>query len=67
MIQIDIWGGILHQSLVREYLVASWVEASEIIEREVEGGMLANVLHTDFKAPADMADAANEAFAKLLG
>lgn len=59
-IQIDVWGGDLHQSLIRSYSVSSWRQASPIIAREVEAGNLANVLHTDFKAPAGAADAAIE-------
>lgn len=58
MIQIDIWGGDLHTDLVREYAVKTWQEAAAIIEDEAEAGMLVNVLHTDFKAPADKADTA---------
>ena len=49
-IQIDVWAGEHHQSLVREYFVKNWHEAASIIEREVEAGMLCNVLHTDFKS-----------------
>lgn len=57
-IQIDIWGGDMHQRLVREHLVDNWTAAFSIIRDAVEAGLLANVLHTDFKAPESMADAA---------
>ena len=57
-IQIDIWGGDMHMNLIRSRSTSCWKEAAQIIEREVEAGNLANVLHTDFKAPAGAADAA---------
>lgn len=57
-IQIDIWGGDMHQRLVREHLVDNWSTAFPIIQEAVDAGLLANVLHTDFKAPEGVADAA---------
>lgn len=62
-IQIDFWGGDLHQSLVRSHSTSCWKEAAQMIECEVEAGNLANVLHTDFKAPAG---AANDAMHRLI-
>ena len=53
MIQIDVWGGDLHQNLVREHFAEDWAKASALIEAEVEAGCLVNVLHLDFKCPPD--------------
>lgn len=52
-IQVDIWGGDLHQRLVRSYEETDWKRVAEIVECEVEAGMLVNILHTDFKCPPE--------------
>lgn len=57
-IQIDVWAGKEHQSLVREHFVDQWSDAARIIEQEVEAGMLCNVLHTDFKTQSSEANEA---------
>ena len=57
-IQIDLWGGDFHQSLVGEHVVATWPEAFAIIQSAVDAGLLANVLHQDFKANPQDADKA---------
>lgn len=64
-IQIDVWGGDLHQSLVRERVAESWTEAAAIIETEVEAGMLCNVMHSDYKCPESRVDEMNAAMAQL--
>jgi hypothetical protein len=65
MIQIDIWGGDLHQKLCETKTVDDWTEASKIIEQYVEAGMLVNVLHIDFKTPLERQNEVNAAMTKL--
>jgi hypothetical protein len=67
MIQIDVWGGDMHTELVREHQAKSWTQAAKIIEQEVETGMLVNVLHIDFKAPADLAQETIDRIVRGLG
>ena len=50
-IQVDVWGGDLHQNLVQEYICTRWFEVFEITERECESGNLINILCLDFKVP----------------
>jgi hypothetical protein len=50
-IQVDVWGGDLHQNLVREHICTKWSEVFTIIENECETGNLVNILCLDFKVP----------------
>ena len=65
-IQIDLWGGDLHQNLVDSRLAEGWDEAARIIRDSVEGGLLANVLHLDFKTPEERLDEMNAAIRAAL-
>jgi hypothetical protein len=50
-IQVDVWGGDLHQKLVQEYICTRWSEVFEITERECVAGNLINILCLDLKVP----------------
>lgn len=50
-IQVDVWGGDLHQKIIREHICTKWSEVFEITERECEAGNLINILCIDFKVP----------------
>lgn len=65
-IQVDVWGGELHQSHIGCLKTDDWQEAFTFIETQVEGGMLCNVLHTDFKAPPERVAEAEIALAATL-
>ena len=65
-IQIDVWSGDLHQRHTGTLKTECWKEAAEFMEGQVEGGMLCNVLHTDFKAPSDRVAEAEKALAATL-
>lgn len=58
MIQVDIWGGKLHQRLAESRTFEEWPDALGYIQKHVDAGNLANVLATDFKAPKKETDAA---------
>lgn len=66
MIQIDVWGGDLHQNFVRRHKTDSWLSATKIIENEVETGFLVNVLHSDFKFPPERQGEVDEALASVV-
>lgn len=53
--RIDVWGGDLHQRHLETQELDSWRDAETYMLRQVESGLLCNILHTDFKAPADRA------------
>ena len=55
-IQVDVWGGELHQNHVASVEFKVWADASQFVEHQIESGMLCNVLHTDFKAPSERVD-----------
>lgn len=55
-IQVDVWGGELHQNHVASVEFDTWAEASQFMEQQVEAGLLCNVLHTDFKTPSERVD-----------
>lgn len=57
-IQVDVWGGELHQTHMTADLFAGWGDAFAHIRTMVDAGCLCNILHTDFKAPPGKADAA---------
>lgn len=65
-IQIDVWSGDLHTNHVGRHQVDNWQEAASFMEGQVEGGMLCNVLHTDFKAPPERVAEAEKALAATL-
>jgi hypothetical protein len=50
MIQIDFWGGKYSQKLVKSCSVDNWLEAHKLIEEGAEGGLLINIIMTDFVA-----------------
>ncbi len=66
-IQIDLWGGDLHQNHVDCRLVDDWPSAFPVIQEAVEAGLLANVLHLDFKVPGERQEEVNAAFRALIG
>lgn len=54
-IQVDVWGGDLHQNHVACERFENWEAASTYMMRRIDEGHLCNVLHTDFKAPPERA------------
>lgn len=65
-IQVDVWGGTLHQNLMEEHLFEDWKDAADLIQSRVEAGCLCNVLHTDYRPPAgEQAEAMEAALTAL--
>lgn len=65
-IQVDVWGGTLHQTLMEEHLFEDWKDAADLIQSRVEAGCLCNVSHTDYRPPAEeQAEAMEAALAAL--
>jgi hypothetical protein len=52
-IQVDVWGGDLHQRHVSEHYFDSFQKAVNLISEQIEAGNLCNILHTDFVAPTE--------------
>lgn len=65
-IQIDTWGGDLHQNHVGVDHFDDWGEATKFIQERVEEGHLCNVLHTDFQAPEQRVNEAKALLATQL-
>lgn len=65
-VQVDVWGGDLHQRLVRSFTCESWAEVAKITETECEAGNLVNVLCLDFKTPPDRQSEVDQAMKKLM-
>lgn len=65
-IQIDTWGGDLHQNHVGTDYFDYWQEALKFVQERVEEGHLCNVLHTDFKAPEYLVKEAEKTLASQL-
>lgn len=65
-LQVDVWAGDLHQNHVGTFRTQSWDKAAKFMQRQIEGGMLCNVLHTDFKAPPERVKEAEAALAATL-
>lgn len=61
LIQVDVWGGTLHQNLIEECLFESWQDAMDHVREMVEAGCLCNILHTDYRMPEAEKNAAMEA------
>lgn len=66
MIQIDLWGGDLHQNLVQTHRLDDWAEAFDLVQEAAETGLLVNLLHLDFRAPAHRFEEQREAPRKHL-
>ena len=66
MIQVDVWSGDLHHQHAGTREFSEWEDASTFMAEMVEAGMLCNVLHTDFKAPAERVSEAEAALAATL-
>jgi hypothetical protein len=64
-IQVGVWAGDLHQVHVGEFEFPSWAEASAYMKEQVDGGMLCNVLDTDFKTPPSRLEEMNAALLKM--
>ena len=62
-ILVDVWAGDLHQSLVETGQFDDFEEAADFMRERVDAGMLCNVLHTDFKAPAEKVEEQKKALA----
>lgn len=52
-ILVNVWAGDVHQNHVGSYTSEDWSEVFQFVEAQVEGGMLCNILHTDFKVPPE--------------
>lgn len=51
-ILVDYWSGDLHQKHAGSGSFDTWSEAAAAMAIAVESGMLCNVFHSDFLAPA---------------
>lgn len=65
-IQVDTWGGDLHQRHVSQNTFETWEAASEFMRLRIDEGHLCNVLDADFKAPPGRAEEAEAAMLKQL-
>lgn len=65
-IQVDVWGGDMHQRLVQEHIVSDWKEVARITEEACEVGLLVNVLCLDFKVPPERYEEQRRAMASAL-
>ena len=52
-IQVDVWGGDLHQYHVSKHQFDDFESAAKLMGEQIEAGNLCNVLHTDFIAPPE--------------
>jgi hypothetical protein len=64
-IQVDVWGGELHQFLVRSSICHDWADVSQMVETECESGQLVNILCLDFKTPPERQHEIDGAMKKL--
>ena len=63
--QVDVWAGDVHERHVGRLRTDTFEKAAAFMERQVDAGMLCNVL-TDFKAPPDRVKEAEAELVKQL-
>lgn len=50
-ILVDVWGGDLFNTHMREEWFDDWPPALEFIQETIETGLMVNVIHSDFDLP----------------
>jgi len=65
-IQVDLWGGDLHQAFIDTKSFETLTDAVVFIQEALDCGQLVNLLHTDFRVPEHRGAEENAAMLALL-